>query len=302
MDLFSAMRTFVRVMDAGSLSAAADRMDVAKSAVSRRLTDLEAHLGVQLLYRTTRQISLTDAGALYLDQCRRILSHVEEAEQSVSGAQSELKGRLKVAAPLSSGTLHLAHIINGFLALYPNIDFDLDLNDRFVNLVEEGLDLAIRVGRLEDSTLIARRLATIRLVVVASPAYVQQHGEPESPADLIHHQSLVYSNVPDSAQWRFADDTLFKSNQLRMPVRMRANNGEFLMHGLRAGMGIAVMPTFICYRELESGELIRLLPDYPLAEDALYALYPAQRYLPRRARVFIDTLVQSFGDVPYWDL
>lgn len=194
---FEDMQTFVRVVEAGSISAAAERLGVAKSAVSRRLSDLEARLGVQLLRRTTRRLNLTDTGRGFYDRCQRILADLEEAEAAVSQAHATLRGRLRVAAPLSFGLRHLGPAITEFMQQHPQVDFDLDFNDRQVDLLAEDIDVAIRIARLEDSSLIARRLWSSRLVLCASPGYLQAHGTPSTPEDLVAHRALVYSHSQD---------------------------------------------------------------------------------------------------------
>lgn len=300
MNKFEEMQTFVGVVETGSLSAAADRMNIAKSAVSRRLAGLETRLGVQLLNRTTRRLSLTDSGRAYYQRCLRILADLEEAEQAVTAAHGELRGTVRLAAPLSFGILHLAPALDGFLAEHPELSLDLDLNDRAVNLLEEGVDLAVRIGRLADSSLVARRLAPVRLRVCASPDYLEAYGEPSHPEDLTAHQGLSYSHLPEGQQWQFRqkDGTWLT---VRVPTRLRANNGDVLMQAAIDGLGVAVLPTFLCYRAIEAGQLRPILDDHPMHEAAAYALYPSQRHLPRRVRVLVDHLVARFGDEPYWD-
>ena len=203
MDRFEEMNTFIKVVETGSLSATANKLDIAKSAVSRRLAELESRLGVQLLNRTTRRLNLTDSGRQFYDHCLRILSELNEAEQTVSSSSTELRGTIKLAAPLSFGIAHLSPVLNDFMRLHPELNLDLNLNDRMINLMDEGVDLGIRIGELEDSSLIARRLAPCNLILCASPAYLQKHGEPQTPEDLKQHMGLSYSNIPEGQQWRF---------------------------------------------------------------------------------------------------
>lgn len=300
MDRFEEMHTFVKVVETGSLSAAADRMGLAKSAISRRLADLESRLGVQLLNRTTRRIYLTESGDLFYQRCQRILTELDDSEQQISLAHGELCGTIRIAAPLSFGITHLSPLLNRFLREHGELRLDLNLDDRLINLMDEGIDLAIRIGRLEDSTLIARRLTSVNLVVCASPDYLREHGEPRHPGELNQHQGLTYSNLPDAQQWQFTDADGNELN-VRVPLRMRANNGDVLMRAAIDGLGVMVTTTFIAYQAIEQGLLKPILRDYRLRDAGIYAVYPAQRHLPRRVRVLIDFLAKHFGDHPYWD-
>jgi DNA-binding transcriptional LysR family regulator len=294
------IQAFMRVVEAGSISAAAERLGIAKSAVSRRLSDLEKHLGVQLLRRTTRRLNLTDTGRSFYDRCQRILADLEEAEAAVSEAHGTLQGRLRVAAPLSFGVSHLGPAIAEFMQRHPQVQFDLDFNDRQVDLLAEDIDVAIRIARLEDSSLVARRLWTSRIVLCASPAYLRAHGTPASPAELAAHQGLIYSNAPDPTLW-----TLYgpdgREHRVRVQERLRSNNGDFLRQGAVAGAGLLLSPSFIVYESLRSGELVTLLPDYPHEELNAYAVYPQTRHLSQRVRAFVDFLATRYAGVPYWD-
>jgi DNA-binding transcriptional LysR family regulator len=293
------METFVRVVDAGSISGAAERMNTAKSAVSRRLAGLEERLGVRLLNRTTRRLSLTEAGSAFYDRCAEILADVADAEQTVADADADLGGQLRVAAPLSFGLEHLGAAINDFMRQQPGVTFDLDLNDRQIDLVEEGYDVAIRITNLSDSSLRARRLANIRSVVCASPDYWDTHGRPAQPADLKQHTALRYSNAPRrSWSWTAPDGS---RGSVTVPVSMTANNGEFLAQTAVEGFGVIVIPVFIAYKRIEAGDLEVIFPDYRWGDIAAYAVYPPTRFLSRRVRVFIDFLAGRFGDEPYWD-
>jgi len=300
MDRFEEMRTFAGVVEAGSFSVAAERLRLAKSAVSRRVAELEARLGTQLLNRTTRRLSLTESGRQFYERTSRLLAELEEVEQMVGHGQAALRGRLRMTAPLSFGVLHLAPLLSAFLAEHTEMALDLDLNDRRVNLVEEGFDLAVRIGDLPDSTLVTRRLAPIRMVLCASPAYLERHGEPQCPEELAGHQGLLYANLPDPRNWPYADAAGRPLN-LRVPVRMRSNNGDVLLQAAVDGVGIGAMPTFIVWRELASGRLCRLLPAYPLPTTAAYAVYPSRRHVPQRVRALTEFLAEQLGNAPYWD-
>jgi DNA-binding transcriptional LysR family regulator len=298
---FEDMQTFVRVVEAGSISAAAERLGVAKSAVSRRVSDLEARLGVQLLRRTTRRLNLTDTGRGFYDRCQRILADLEEAEAAVSQAHATLRGRLRVAAPLSFGLRHLGPAITEFMQQHPQVDFDLDFNDRQVDLLAEDIDVAIRIARLEDSSLIARRLWSSRLVLCASPGYLQAHGTPSTPEDLAAHRALVYSHSQDDPTQLTLHGDGGREHRVRVPERLRANNGDFLCQAAVADEGLLLSPSFIVHESLRNGELVRVLPAYRAGEVNAYAVYPQTRHLSQRVRAFVDFLAERFAGVPYWD-
>ncbi|PSJ18474.1 LysR family transcriptional regulator [Nitrosomonas supralitoralis] len=301
MDRFENMNAFVRVVEAGSISAAADRMDVAKSVVSRRLKELEEHLGVELFHRTTRQMNLTDSGRAFYQQSVRILADILEAEHATSQFHGALKGNLKVALPLSFGLMHLGPAINEFLQIHPEITFDLDFNDRQVDILTEGFDLAIRIASLPDSSLIARRLTPIQAIMCASPFYLKRMGTPQSPKELINHQCLVYSLISNYENWNLydAEDQLIKT---KITAYLKASNGEFLRDAAVEGLGIILLPTFIVYKEIERGALVPLLTQYKSSPLAAYAIYPQTRHLSQRVRAFVDFLVKRFEGLPYWDL
>jgi DNA-binding transcriptional LysR family regulator len=300
MDRFESMDNFIRVVEAGSITGAADRLGVAKSAVSRRLKELEGHLGVELFHRTTRRMNLTETGRAFYHQSVRILDDVLEAELSTSKAHGTLKGSLKVALPSSFGLLHMGPAIQEFLKEHPQIEFDLDFNDREVDLIQEGFDLAIRIAKLPDSSLIARRLAPIRTVLCASPTYLERMGTPQTPEDLIDHQCLVYSLIHDFEHWHLTDG---KGRLMKTKIRpyMKATSGEFLRGAAVKGQGIVFTPTFIVYKEIERGALVPILRDYKLAKIDAYAIYPQTRHLSKRVRAFVDFLVKRFEGTPYWD-
>mgnify|MGYP001819416165 FL=1 len=301
MDRFENMRTFVRVVEAGSISGAADRLSVAKSAVSRRLKELEEHLGVELFHRTTRRMNLTDTGRAFYHQSVRILEDVLEAELATSQAHGTLKGSLKIALPSTFGLMHMGPAINEFLREHPQIEFDLDFNDREVDLMQEGFDLAIRIANLPDSSLIARRLSAIRTVVCASPSYLERMGTPQAPSELIEHQCLVYSLLRDYEYW-YLTDSNGKETRTKIRPYLKASTGEFLKDAAVEGWGIILVPSFIAYKEIESGKLVQVLKDYKPPQLDAYAIYPQTRHLSQRVRAFVDFLVKRFEGTPYWDL
>lgn len=300
MDRFENMETFVRVVEAGSISGAADRAGIAKSAVSRRLKELEEHLGVQLFRRTTRQMNLTDTGRAYYHQCVRILQDVLEAELATSQAHGTLKGSLKVALPSTFGLMHMGPAISEFLSEHPQVEFELDFNDRSVDLLQEGFDLAIRIAKLPDSSLIARRLAPVNHVLCASPAYLDKHGVPQALEDLANHQCLVYSLIRDSEHWIF-NSLHGEAEKIKIRPYLKASSGEFLRCAAVDGLGIIQLPSFIVFEEIKRGALIPLLTEHMRSDVNTYAIYPQTRHLSQRVRVFVDFLVKRFEGVPYWD-
>lgn len=299
MDRFAHIEAFVSVVETDSFSRAADRLGIAKSLVSRRVAALEQSLGVQLLHRTTRSLSLTTAGQVYFEHASRILAALDEAEQSVSSDLHDLSGRLRLAAPLSFGLRHLNQALCDFLVEHPGIDLDLDLNDREVNLVEEGLDMAVRIGNLRDSTLRARRLGTVRFVTCASPGYLSSHGAPQTPADLASHTGLQYSNVTVNETWRL--DPATDGSPVPPGIRVQANNGDALMAMAVAGLGIANLPSFLVHDLISDGRLIPILEEHRRPATGIHALFPPGRLLSRRVRALTDFLAGRFGDQPRWD-
>ena len=301
---FQTMETFIKIVDIGSISGAADRLNVAKSAVSRRLKELEDHLGVELFHRTTRQLTLTDTGQAYYSRCIQLLDDLTETEFSVSQAHCELEGKLKVALPSTFGHMHMTPAINDFLAQHPGIKFDLDFNDRAVDVVQEGFDVAIRISRLADSSLIAKRLAPIRRVFCASPDYLRANGTPQVPDELADHDTLVYAfdQIYDTWVLQKTEDGSLEKTRVRLTPKMRATAGEFLRDAAASGQGIAFLPTFIIHKELENGQLVTMLDDYSTPEVNAYAIYPQTRHLSRRVRAFIDFLADRFSGTPYWDV
>ena len=301
MDRFENMTTFIRVVEAGSITGAAERLGAAKSAVSRRLKGLEAHLGVELFHRTTRRMNLTETGRDFYHQSVRILEDVLEAELSTSQAHGTLKGSLKVALPSSFGLMHMGPAINEFLHEHPEVEFDLDFNDREVDLMQEGFDLAIRIANLPDSSLIARRLAPIRAVICASPGYLEKMGVPQSLDELINHRCLVYSLLPDFEHWHLVSE---EGGVVKTKIHpyLKSTTGEFLRDAAVKGQGIILVPSFIAYKEIERGELVQLFTEYKPPQIDAFAIYPQTRHLSKRVRTFVDFLVKRFEGTPYWDL
>lgn len=293
------MSVFSKVVAVGSLSAAARDLGVSTAVVSRRLAALEARLGVRLVNRTTRRLALTDEGARYHEACARILAEIEDADAAATAQRVEPQGLLKVALPASFGHKHIAPLVPPFAARYPKIQLAFSLSDRSVNLIEEGFDLAIRIGELEDSSLAARKLAPNRRVVCASPGYLASHPAPRTPEDLLQHNCLTTTDLQMNWEYKTPDG---RRGTVRVAGQYACDNWEVLREWALAGLGIALKSTWDVRLQLEGGSLVPLLPGYEFGTDvAIYAVYPHRRYLPAKTRVFIDYLAESFGPEPYWD-
>ena len=300
MSEFSQIKTFIALVENHSLSKTAEKMDIAVSAVSRRLKELESNLGVQLIQRTTRKMHLTEAGEKFYQRCGHLMDELEEAKQEASNSATTLSGTLKIAAPLSFGVAHLSPAISAFMHLHPQIKIDLDMSDRRIDLVEEGLDLAIRIGTLEDSSLMARKLASVRHVVCASPVFLNRYGTPKTPQDLADMPALCYGNLDQPDTWHYHDKESLPA-KVKVPLRMRATNGDALVEAAVAGLGVLCEPSFIVHGAVERGVLMPVLTDYQWYAMNIYAVYPQTRHVPIRVRAFIDFLVSHFGDKPYWE-
>jgi DNA-binding transcriptional LysR family regulator len=300
MHRFQELQAFVAVVETGSFTAAAERLDTAKSAVSRRVSALEERLGVQLIRRTTRKLNLTDTGQSFYEHSARILADLDEAESAVLQQHGELRGTLRVALPMSFALRHMSEPVAEFSRRHPRVKFDFDLNDRRVDLLQDGMDLALRIGRLQDSTLIARRLFDVRAIVCASPTYIEQHGIPETPDDLVSHRCLVYSNVPDPGRWTYRD-AASAQHVVDVNATMLASSGDFLGEAAVNGQGIVLQPTFIAGDRIHSGELVRILEDYEWPIAPAYVVYPPTRHLSYRVREFIDFLAEYFSGALSWD-
>jgi DNA-binding transcriptional LysR family regulator len=286
---------FVRVVETGTFARAAERMSLSKPVLSRRVARLEEQLGARLLTRTSRGAQPTDIGQTYYCRASNILSELEAAQEVVAEAVTQVAGLVRLTAPLSFGIMHLAPALTEFAALHPKVELDVDFEDRTVDLAGGGYDLAVRIGILADSSLVARRIAPVRKVVVASPDYLDRRGRPAAPADLAGHDILHYAAEP----WRFLVDGKWES--VRGQVRMRSNNGELLRTAAQAGLGICVLPSFIAAPGIEAGELQAVLLDFPLEEAGLHAVMPPGRTATARVRALVDFLVARFGPEPAWD-
>ncbi|MDU9023452.1 LysR family transcriptional regulator [Pseudomonas corrugata] len=287
MNPFEEMRIFAQVMESGSFTAAADQLGLSKQFVSRKLMELEQRLGVRLLNRSTRRLDVTPLGQRYYEAALRLLSEIEQVEQGISGQTSEPRGPLRLSAPLSFAVAHLGCLLPLFLQRYPQVSVEVDLSDRSVDLLGEGYDLALRIGVLEDSTLIARRIATIDRVYCASPSYLAQRGTPLRPEDLRNHDCLPYGHSRQ-VQWRFGGGG--KPLVLEVAGRMRANNGDLLRDAAIAGMGITYLPTFILGDALKDGRLIKVLEGFETEPLALSAVYPQHRQSARPVQALVEFL------------
>ena len=293
------MAMFVRIVNAGSITKAASQLNIAKSAVSRRLNDLEARLSSQLLSRTTRKSNLTEAGQQYYQRSKNILDEVQALNEQTSGIKACIEGTLKITAPLSFGLMHLSEVINDFANMHTSLTFQLDFTDRQVDLVEEGYELAIRIGELQDSSFQARRLTSVRHVLCASPEYLSKMGTPENADELEKHVFLQYS-LRRSNSLVLINDRGEKYSQPIHP-KISANNGDFLLNMAIKGHGIVYLPTFLAYQKLNCGDLVPLLQQYQLPVLNAYAVYPKNRFLSQRCRFLINFIAEFFGDEPYWD-
>ncbi|MGP5224630.1 LysR family transcriptional regulator [Psychrobacter aquimaris] len=293
------MALFIRIVDAGSITKAAEQLNVAKSAVSRRLKELEMRLGVQLISRTTRKSNLTEAGVEYYKRAKTILDDVDILNEQVSGAPALIEGTLKLTAPLSFGLLHLNDVIHDYANLHPELRFELDFTDQNVDLIEKGYELAIRIGNLQDSSYQAQRLTIIRSVICASPEYLNKNGAPKALSDLKAHHFLQYSLSPNHDLE--LTDRQGQRHLVSTGSRMVANNGDFLLDMAVRGHGIVSLPTFIAYQKLKNKELVPLLQQFQLPLLNAYAVYPKNKFLSKRCRKLIELITQRFGDHPYWD-
>ena len=293
------MNMFIRVVDAGGISRAAEQLGLAKSAVSRRLVDLESRLGVRLINRTTRTSSLTEIGRTYYERAIKVVDDVSELNAITADSSTSLQGTINIAAPLSFGLSHLSSAIDSFVKQHPELTINIDFSDRQVDLVEEGLDLAFRIAELKDSSLIARKISPIKIILCASPDYLKEHGTPETPDDLKNHKLLHY-NISGTSTWKLSDEK-GKQYSINVTAKIIANNGNFLRDMAIAGHGIVSSPTFISWKAIATGDLVTVLSDYKLPQLNAYAVYPQTRYLSQRTRMLIDFLVERFGDNPYWD-
>lgn len=293
MDRFQEMRVFAAVVDAGSFVGAADALGISKAAASRHVADLEARLGVRLLHRTTRRLSLTTEGDLFFARCKDVLQAVGEAEAEISERSGEAVGSLKISAPVSYGVLKLAPLWGGFMAAHPRIALDITLGDRLVDLVDEGFDMAVRVGRLASSSLVSRQLASTRLVLCASRQYLRKHGKPRAPEDLEKHAVLSYSLMAMGDSWQFTgpDGPVV----VKVQSRLSTNSGDTCRAVALEHQGVILQPSFLVADDLRSGRLVELLPGYRSVELGIHAVYPSRKHLLPKVRLMVEYLARELG-------
>jgi len=293
------IQVFIRVVEAGGISRAAEQLNLAKSAVSRRLSELEARLKTKLIQRTTRKFNLTDEGRIYYQRAIGLVDSLHELDNSILKNNGDLEGQLSISLPLSFGLLHMTPVIDNFLKQQPKLAMKVELSDSEINLVEEGIDVAFRIGQLHDSTIQARMIVPIKVLFCASPEYLAKHSTPQSLDDLAELEFLEYSLV-NSGNFQIVNPQGIKETFVSKS-RFQSNNGDFLKSMAVAGHGFIVMPSFVCWKELQSGELVSVLDDYSMPEMNGYAIYQQNRYLSPAARSFIDYLVEYFAGKPKWD-
>ena len=299
MDRFQALRVFSQVVESGSFSAAAAKLDLSATAASRHVAELEAHLQTRLLNRTTRRVSLTESGRAFYERAVQVLADLDEAEQEASRAAVVPRGTIKLTASVNFGVRHVAPAIAAFLAAHPAVRFDVSLSDRIVDLVEEGFDLGVRIGSPGSDNIVARSLGETRLVPCASPAYLAAHGAPRVPEDLARHNCFTYEYVAPRNVWRFLD-AAGAGRSVRVNGNLHSNNGDLLAEAAARGAGIVFEPAFIVGAEVRAGRLVPLLQEFVPAPMPIYAVYPSRKHLSAKVRLFVDFLVQRFGESPDW--
>jgi DNA-binding transcriptional LysR family regulator len=288
MDRFQEMRVFTAVVDAGSFVAAADALEMSKAAVSRYVSELEQRLGVRLLHRTTRRLSLTEEGEVFLARCRELLAGLDEAEAEVNERGGSAVGLLKVSAPVSFGVLNLAPLWADFMAAHPQLTLDLTLTDRMIDLVDEGFDMAVRIARLPSSSLVSRRLASTRMVLCASPRYLRKHGTPKHPQELAAHTVLAYNLLSTRDTWEFEGPQGTATVKVR--PRLHTNSGDTCRAVALGHGGIVLQPSFLVDRDLQGGDLVEVMPKYRSSELGIHAVYPTRKHVPPKVRLLIDFL------------
>jgi len=300
MDRLRAYEVFVAVVAKGSFTRAAEVLDTSPANVTRYVNELEAHLATRLLNRSSRRLSLTEAGEALVERARGILDEVAETEAIASSAALSPRGRLRLNAPLSFGMLHLAPLWPRFLARYPEIELDVDLIDRVVDLVGEGYDLAVRISRVGSQALVGRKLAASRNIVCASPDYIARRGAPAVPADLLGHDCVGYSGAATADEWHLVDGS-GRPHAVKVPCVMHSNNGDTVRAAALAGLGVIWQPTFLIGDDLRQGRLIPLLPGHRMPDIDVLAVYPSRRHLSAKVRVMVDFLAEAFRGIPPWD-
>lgn len=300
MDRLSELEAFAAVAETGGFTAAAQALGRTTSAVSKQVQALESRLGVRLLHRTTRSVALTEIGVAFRDRVRGVLHDLEEAETAVGELHAEPRGVLRVSAPSDFGRLHLADQLARFARRHGDLRIEVDLADRFVDVVEEGFDVVVRIANLADSSLVARRMGPCRRVLCAAPAYLDAHGRPDEPAELARHSVVAYT-YEQTRGWRFRSGDGSGESTVSVEPRHRANNGEMIRAMLRSGLGVALLPTFLAGDDLRAGRLETLLTDRLDADTVIWAVTPHRKLLAAKVRLLLDELVTGCGEHPPWD-
>ena len=300
MDRLSAMQLYCHIVEAGQLSIAADQLNLSKGTVSKQLAKLEVHLGGRLLNRTTRRLTPTEAGIAFYERAKLILESVDEAECVVSGFTAEPRGTLKINAPMSFGARYLGRLLADYQNKYPLVNIDISLHDRQVDVIDEGYDLVLRIAALEDSSLIVRRLTPCRIVLCASPSYLEKHGEPKTPEELKKHQCLLYTYNDSSKYWTLQNSAA-KKKQIPVNGPLLANNGDLICDAMIGGMGIASLPTFIVGNAIKTGDAKVILPEWKPESSDISLLYPSNKQLSAKVRAFIDMAVAHYK-LNQWDV
>lgn len=298
MDTLRQLQAFVAVVQAGSFVGAAERLGSSKAMLSRQVQELEARLGTRLLHRTTRRLSLTETGSAYYERCRQILDDLQEADAAASATTAQASGTLRINAPLTFGNLHLAPLWGEFLKLHPQVELDITLTDRVVDLVDEGYDLAIRIGRLASTTLVARRLAQDRMVLCASPGYLRHAPPLTQPADLSQHPVMAYAWWSGGDVWTFTSPS-GEPVQVTTRARLRTNSGDTCRAAALADQGVIYQPAFLVGEDVRAGRLVELLPNWPAPRIDIHAVYPSRRHVPGKVRAMVEFLVAAFRQ-PGW--
>jgi len=294
MDRWLAMQAFVRIVESGSFVGAAERVGLSTSSLSRLVAELEQHLGARLLNRTTRRLSLTESGQAYYERCVTLLADLAEAEAIAGQAAAEPRGTIRLTCSYSMADQRVAPAIAAFAEAHGQVKFELVVSDRVIDLVEEGFDLAIRVGAVGSDRLVARRLGSMRLLLCAAPSYLASHGTPTAPADLVRFNALTYAYATAPRQWRFSDRS-GQVQEVRVNGTLHANSGDALRSAAVGGLGIINEPDFLLQDAVQRGELVRLLPDFESGSGEIWAVYPSRRHLSLKVRLFVDHIVASFA-------
>jgi DNA-binding transcriptional LysR family regulator len=299
MDKLTAMKVFAMVAKLGSFSAAAEKLNISKAMASKHVQYLENSLGVRLLNRTTRHLNLTEVGTTYQERVNAILLDIDDADLVITQFDSEPRGTLKIMSPTSFGAFHLARVITAYNKIYPDVNIDMILANRTPDLVEDGVDVAIHVGEMDDSSLVARKLATARMVVCGAPEFLAKNGSPKIPAELDNYNCLIYSLHIPVNEWLFTINGKTKRQQIS--GTLRSNDGDALRVAAIKGCGLVQLPTYMVGLDIKSGRLNPVLGEFEPAEKPIYAVYNHRRYLSAKIRTFVDFIYELLHPIPYWD-